>query len=143
MSVTCSTCGQPVQGGECPYCRAATAIAAPAHAAQVKVKPPPANDGAFSAGPPPARVPLAPPKDQATAAGCFLTLICTAVIFGTVVPIVTWRDRESGLALPTWSAIAAPLFLGGLCYALGVAILKYLGIATIHKPTEPPDADNE
>jgi len=152
QEITCSTCGRPVQGDECPYCRAATAIATPEHAAQAKVTPPASSDSAFSEGPPPVhaapdRTPLAPPEDdpksKATAAGCCLTLLSVAVIFGSAVPIVTWRDPDSGLPMPRMLAIAAPLLAGALCYAVGVGILKVLGVRIVQKRTERTDADPE
>ncbi len=51
--ITCPTCGQPMQGGECPRCRAASAIAKPEHAEQAKVTQPAASDGAIREGEPP------------------------------------------------------------------------------------------
>jgi len=141
-----------VQGDDCPYCRAATAIATPEHAEQAKVTPPAASDGAFSEGLPPVqpaldRTPFASPEDdprsKPTAAGFFLTLICVAVIFGSAVPILTWRDADTGLPIPRSIAIAAPFLEAALCYAVGALVLKLLGIAITRKPTEPTDADPE
>jgi hypothetical protein len=50
---TCSKCGERVQSGDCPRCRAATAIATREHAEQSKVTPPASSDGAFREGEPP------------------------------------------------------------------------------------------
>jgi hypothetical protein len=42
-NATCPTCGQPMQGGDCPRCRAITAFAKPEDAEQAKVTPPAAS----------------------------------------------------------------------------------------------------
>jgi hypothetical protein len=106
---TCSNCGERVRGVECPHCRAATAIAMPEHAEHAKITPAASSDVAFSEGPPPVQPgrdpstsasPADDRKSKPTFAGCFLTLLCVAVIFGSAVPIVTWRSSDSGLPLP-------------------------------------------
>ena len=58
---TCPTCGQLVQGDECPRCRAASAIAKLEHAEQAKVTPLAASDGAFGEGDPPVEPAPLPP----------------------------------------------------------------------------------
>ncbi len=142
----CPTCGQPRQGDPCPYCLAEAGIGS------AKGTPPAASDGGFSEGLPPVRParertpstsPADDPKSKPTAAGCFLSLICVAIIFGSAVPIVTWRDPESGLPIPRMIAIAAPFLAGGLCYAIGAGILTVLGISIVQKRTEPTDVDRE
>jgi hypothetical protein len=80
-----------------------------------------------------------------TLAGCLLMLLSVAVIFGSAVPIVTWRTPDTGQPLPRTVAIAAPLLLGALCYGIGTGILGVLGIRVLKEPEEdpvdPPDRD--
>ena len=44
-------------------------------------------------------------------------------------PIVTWRDPDSGRPLTRSVAIALPLVAGALCFGMGSTILKVLGLA--------------
>jgi len=69
-----------------------------------------------------------------TALGCLLTALSAAVIFGSAVPIVSWRDPDSQLPLPRSVAIAVPFLLGALCFGIGSAILKVLGLTVWAKP---------
>ena len=110
----------------------------------------PASDGAFRAGEPPVRPARSAstaaeddPKSKPTVAGCFLTFVCVAIIFGCGFPLITWRSPETGLQVPRMVAIAVPFLLAALCYAIGAAILKVLGIAIFAKPTRPTDGDAE
>jgi len=148
VEITCSNCGERVRGDVCPRCRAATAIATPEHAEHAKMTPAASSDVAFSAGPPavqPGRGPSTSAwladdcKSKPTFAGCFLTLLSVAVIFGSAVPIVTWRSSDSGLPLPRMIAIFAPLLAGALCYAVGAAILRLFGMSMFTRPTRPTD----
>jgi hypothetical protein len=82
-------------------------------------------------------------KGRPTLAGCFLTLLSVAVIFGSAVPIVTWRDPETGLPIPRMLAIAAPFLAGGLCYAVGAAILRLLGLPLFKKTPDSNGSDAE
>src|SRR5262245_8568885 len=47
-------------------------------------------------------------KPKPTAVGCVLMLLSVAVIFGTAIPIVRWRDAETGEPLPRMVVIVAP-----------------------------------
>src|ERR1700692_4424203 len=116
----CPKCVQRMRGERCSACAMDNAIAKPDHAAHVKTAPPP-SDGAIRAGDPPihpseTQTPDTPDilaeKQQPTFAGCFLTLICVAVTFGLAVPIVMWRDADTGQPLPRMGAIAAPILAG-------------------------------
>jgi hypothetical protein len=78
-------------------------------------------------------------KEQATAAGCLLMAVCLAVIGGVAFYLVTWRDPETGEALPEKVAIFAPLLAGAACYGIGVAILKVLGLPVLRQPAEESD----
>jgi hypothetical protein len=67
-------------------------------------------------------------KGQLTPAGCLLIALSVAVIVTLAVPLVTWRDPDSGRPLPRMVAILAPFLAGALCYGLGAAILRILGL---------------
>jgi hypothetical protein len=67
-------------------------------------------------------------KGKMTGTGCVLTLLSVAVIFGLAVPIVQWRDAESGQSLPTDAAIIAPLLIGATFHALGSGLLWLVGL---------------
>jgi len=75
-------------------------------------------------------------KEQATAAGCLLIAVCLAVIGGVAFYLVTWRDPQTGLALPHKVAIFVPLLAGAVCYGIGAAILKILGLPVLTRPNE-------
>jgi hypothetical protein len=63
-----------------------------------------------------------------TAAGCVLTLLSVAVIVGVALPIVRWRDPETGLPLPRSMAILSPLLIGAAFHGIGSFLLKFLGL---------------
>jgi hypothetical protein len=137
LPVHCSRCGHgvPRENWNSAWCAACTLAAWTQRMGEVK-----GDAEAFSEGLPPGR-PLsnaaASAKGDAssrpTAAGCLLTFLCVAVIVGSAVPIVTWRDPDFGVPLPRTLSIAAPFLLGGLCYAIGAAILRLLGLALFKK----------
>jgi hypothetical protein len=81
---TCPTCGQPMQGDDCPRCRAATAFAKPEDAEQAKVTPPYASDhGGFREGPPPISPDSMPPEfdEMSPIMGRLLFWILGGVLF--------------------------------------------------------------
>jgi hypothetical protein len=67
-------------------------------------------------------------KSQPTLAGCLLLALSVAVIVGLAVPLVRWRSPDSGRPLPRMVAILAPLLAGALCYGIGAAMLRILGL---------------
>src|SRR5262245_46009886 len=77
-------------------------------------------------------------KEQATAAGCLLMVVCLAVIGAVAFYLVTWRDPETGRQLPRKVAIFVPLLAGAACYGIGAAILKILGLPVLMKPEKKP-----
>jgi hypothetical protein len=66
---------------------------------------------------------------QTTVAGCVLMVVSLAVLAGVALPVVTWRDPESGRPLPRELSIAVPLLAGALCYGIGTGILKIFGVS--------------
>jgi hypothetical protein len=72
-------------------------------------------------------------NEQATVAGCLLMVICLAVIGAVAFYLVTWRDPDTGRALPQKVAIFVPLLAGAVCYGIGAAILKILGLPVLRK----------
>jgi hypothetical protein len=82
-------------------------------------------------------------SSRLTATGCLLTALSAAVILGSAVPIVSWRDPDSKLPLPRSVAIAVPFLIGALCFGIGSAILKVLGLTVWAKPKKDPSGETE
>jgi hypothetical protein len=64
---------------------------------------------------------------QLTGLGCVVTLLSIAVVFGVAVPIVRWRDPETGQPLPRFVAIMSPLLIGATLQAIVSLFLRFLG----------------
>ena len=56
-----------------------------------------------------------------------------AVIFGVAIPIVQWRDHMTGRPLPRDVAIWAPVLIGAVVYAIGIGLLRLLGLRIRYK----------
>jgi hypothetical protein len=69
-----------------------------------------------------------------TRVGCFLTVLSLAVMLGVAVPIVRWRNPETGRPLPRTVAIASPLLIGAAFHGLGMLLLKIVGLPVWTKP---------
>jgi hypothetical protein len=72
-----------------------------------------------------------PPDDKKaklTGVGCVLTLLTVAVIFGTALPIVQWRDPETGRPLPRMIAIFTPFLIGAAFNGICAGLLRLVGI---------------
>ena len=69
-------------------------------------------------------------KGKLTAVGCVLTLLSTAVIFGVALPIVQWRDPETGQQLPGMVAILTPILIAAVFNGIGTGFLRLLGLRT-------------
>jgi hypothetical protein len=63
-----------------------------------------------------------------TGIGCALTLLSVAVVFGVALPMVRWRDPETGQPLPRSVAIFSPLLLGAAFHGIGLLVLKLVGL---------------
>lgn len=136
MPTTCSSCGAPLpDAGVCPACAGNGTLEQAISAGEPRV--PPAQSAPAETST--AEVDI---KHRATAAGCLLALLSAAAIFGSAVPIVTWRDEETGLPLPRSLAIALPVLAGAICYGIGAGICKLLGIATVQQASSKSDADS-
>jgi hypothetical protein len=72
------------------------------------------------------------PEDDAnaklTAVGCVLTSLSIAVICAVALPIVSWRDPETGQRLPRVVAICGPILIGAAFHGLASLILKLIGV---------------
>lgn len=73
---------------------------------------------------------------QPTRAGCLLALVSAGVLLVAAVPIVQWRDPETGQPLPRLVAIVAAASVGAVCYGIGTALLWVLGLPAWTKPGE-------
>ena len=86
-------------------------------------------------------------RAKMTAPGCILTLLSTAIIFGTALPIVRWRDPDTGEHLPRIVAIAAPVLLGAAFHGLGTLLLRMVGLHVYVPPKKneahSPDEDGK
>ena len=86
-------------------------------------------------------MPDTPHKDdegQTTFAGCVLMSLSLVLIGAVALPIVSWRDPDTGQPLPRFICIIAPILAGAAFYGIGTGILKVLGIAVLAKPKESP-----
>jgi hypothetical protein len=63
-----------------------------------------------------------------TAAGCVLTALSIAIICVVALPIVRWRDPDTGQGLPRMVAIAAPILVGAAFHGLASLFLKLIGV---------------
>src|SRR5262245_58496245 len=69
-------------------------------------------------------------KGKLTGVGCVLTLLTVAVIFGAAIPIVRWRDPQTGQSLPRAVAIFGPLLIGAAFHGMGTGLLWLVGLRT-------------
>jgi len=67
-------------------------------------------------------------KPKLTRVGCLLTLLTIAVILGAALPIVQWRDGETGKPLPRMVAVAAPFVIGAVFFGISTALLRLVGL---------------
>lgn len=67
-------------------------------------------------------------KGELTTIGCVLTLLTVAVIFGVAVPLVRWRDPETGQPLPRTIAIITPFLIGAAFQAIVSLLLRIFGL---------------
>jgi len=74
------------------------------------------------------RKPVGEDNAKLTGAGCVLTLLSVAVIFGLAVPIVRWRDAATGQPLPREAAILAPVLIGAAFHGVGTFLLRLAGL---------------
>jgi hypothetical protein len=72
--------------------------------------------------------------EQSSVAGCLLMLVCVAIIGAVAVYVATWRDADSGRPLPRNVSIVVPLLAGAVCYGIGTAILRILGLPVFLSP---------
>jgi hypothetical protein len=78
-------------------------------------------------------------KGRPTLAGALLMVISLGIIVCVAVPVVTWRDPESGMPLPRMVAILAPILAGALFYGAGTGVLKLFGIAVLKEGEDSSD----
>jgi hypothetical protein len=67
-------------------------------------------------------------QGKLTCAGCLLTLLSVAVIFGVAIPIVGWCDSATGQPLPVTIAIVAPILIGAAVCGIGSLFLRLIGL---------------
>jgi hypothetical protein len=65
---------------------------------------------------------------QLTGVGCVLTFLTVAVIFAVALPIVRWRDPETGEPLPRTVAIFSPILIGAVFHGIGMLFLRLIGL---------------
>jgi hypothetical protein len=75
---------------------------------------------------------------QATPAGCVLVALSVAIIAVVAVPIVQWRDPETGLPMSKWVCVITPILAGAVFYTIGAGILRLFGVAVERKPNGDP-----
>jgi hypothetical protein len=67
-------------------------------------------------------------KGQLTGAGCVILLLSVILIFAVALPIVRWRDPDTGKPLPRFIAIFAPVLVGACFNAAAGFVLRLIGI---------------
>jgi hypothetical protein len=88
-------------------------------------------------------------RERPSVIGCMIMLVTLVVIFGTAVPIVMWRDPETGRPLPRMVAVFTPLLIGAAFHASLDGILRLVGVlrraatnprtrSELHDDTSPP-----
>jgi len=87
--------------------------------------------------------PASDDKAELTTVGCVLTLLSVAVIFGTAIPIVRWRDPATGQALPRMVAICTPVLIGAVFHGIGTGLLRLMGLRIWSKPEKDDSAPAE
>lgn len=84
-----------------------------------------------------------PPRDNGnqklTAVGCLLTLLTVALIFGVAIPIVQWRDPDTGRPLPRLIAISLPVITGAVFYGGASFLLNLIGLPVMAKRENDED----
>jgi hypothetical protein len=70
-------------------------------------------------------------KARPTMAGCVLMVLSLAVIVCVALPVVEWRDPNTGFALPRMVAVVLPILAGAAVYGIGTGILKLFGIPVL------------
>jgi hypothetical protein len=78
---------------------------------------------------------------QPTLAGCLLTVLSLAVIFGSAFPIMRWRDPDTGDPMPRELAVLLPVLAGALFYGVGSALLASLGLRVLKPKKEQPSRE--
>jgi hypothetical protein len=77
-----------------------------------------------------------------TIAGCLLLLLSLAVIGAVAVPLVTWRQPETGQPLPRMVSIFIPVIAGAIVFGIGTGLLRLLGVRVLAEAKkEPSESD--
>lgn len=71
-----------------------------------------------------------------TSVGCLVTLLTVAVIFGVAIPIVRWRDPDTGRPLPRSIAIFGPLLIGAVFHGIATVVLRLVGVRMWKAPEQ-------
>jgi hypothetical protein len=78
-----------------------------------------------------------------TGVGCVLTLLSVGVMAGVAIPIVRWRNPETGAALPNEVAICAPLLIGAVFHGICTGLLRLVGLRVWSKSEKDDSAPPE
>jgi hypothetical protein len=70
-------------------------------------------------------------------------LLTVAVILGVALPIVQWRDPDTGEPLPRMVALFAPLLIGAAFHGIGTGLLWLVGLRTWSKSEKDDSASPE
>jgi hypothetical protein len=76
---------------------------------------------------------------QLTATGCIVTMLTVAVILGVAIPIVRWRDPDTGQPLRRSIAIFAPFLIGAAFHGIATVVLRLVGLR-MWKTTEKDES---
>jgi hypothetical protein len=89
----------------------------------------------------PERSPAGEDNTKLTRAGCVVTFLTVVVIFGVAIPIVQWRDADTGQPLPRTVAIVAPFLIGALFYGVCSLLLWLVRLGVWSKEDGEPPAE--
>jgi hypothetical protein len=79
-------------------------------------------------------------ESRPTIAGCLLMILSLGVIAGVALPVVRLTRSFPSSKEVTIVIAAIPILAGALVYAIGVAILKFIGLSDVAPPkTESPE----
>jgi hypothetical protein len=67
-------------------------------------------------------------KAKLTGVGCVLTLLTVVVLCGVAIPVVQWRDPETGRPPPRAVAILTPFLIAAIFHGIGTLLLRLVGL---------------
>ena len=70
-------------------------------------------------------------KGRLTITGYIITFLSVIIIFGSALPIVQWRNPETGQPLPKLVAVVCPVLIGAVFHSVASAIFSLIGFPVL------------